>query len=272
MSNAGTVVSRSDGGGIVMSRSDDGVVHLRLDSPPGNVLDTRLCRSLLAVLAEAAADENAKLLVVSSTGKHFSFGASIEEHLPEGAPDMLAAMSALVAALFAHPYPTLAAVRGRCLGGGLEVALACDLVFAERSAVLAAPEVRLGVFAPAATVLLAASVPRCVAAEVLLTGRHLSAEEALRYGLINRVIEDGELDRAVAELAAECFAPRSAASLRQATAAYRDACGPRRAGRIAEELGRAERRYLEALLPTHDGVEGIRAFLEKRAPVWEKAR
>jgi cyclohexa-1,5-dienecarbonyl-CoA hydratase len=259
------------GDGVVLERRGQGEVHVRLDVPPGNILDTGMCGRLLAVLAEAAAYEDAKLLVLSSSGKHFSFGASVEEHLPEGAPDMLAQMSALVAALYAHPYPTLAAVRGRCLGGGLEVALACDMIFAERSAVLAAPEIRLGVFAPAATVLLQASVPRCVAAEVLLTGRDLSAEEALRYGLINRVVDDGELDAAVATLAADCFASRSATSLRNATAAFRNACSTRRIGRIAEELGRVEAHYLDELLPTHDGVEGIRAFLDKREPVWEES-
>jgi len=257
-------------GGVALERTGRDVIYVRLDAPPGNVLDIETCGRLRAVLGEAAADRDAKLLVLSSAGKHFSFGASVAEHLPDTAPDMLAQMSAVVAALYSHPYPTLAAVRGQCLGGGLEVALACDMVFAERGAVLAAPEIRLGVFAPAATVLLQASVPRCVAAEVLLTGRNLSAEEALQWGLINRVVGEGELDAAVMELAAECFAPRSAASLRQATGAFRNACSTRQTGRIAKELEAVERRYVDELLPIPDGVEGIRAFLEKRAPVWEK--
>ena len=255
---------------IGVDRDTEGVVTVRLDSPSGNVLDTALCRRLRTVLAEAADDGSAKLLVLSSTGKHFSFGASVEEHLPEGAAPMLAEMSAVVSALYAHPYPTLAAVRGQCLGGGLEIALACDMIFVEESSVLAAPEIRLGVFAPAATVLLQSSVPRCVAAEVLLTGGDIRPEEALSWGLVNRVVADGELDMAVAELAATCFAPRSAASLRVATAAYRSACRTRDPERLAEELARVERRYLDELLPTHDGVEGIRAFLEKREPVWEE--
>jgi len=259
------------GDGIVVDRTAEGEIYVRLDNPPGNVLDIELCQRLRAVLAEAAEDGAAKLLVLSSTGKHFSFGASVEEHLPESAAAMLAEMSAVVAALYAHPYPTLAAVRGRCLGGGLEVALACDMLFLEESAVLAAPEIQLGVFAPAATVLLQSSVPRCIAAEVLLTGRNVGADEALRWGLVNRVVADGELDTAVAELAASSFAPRSAASLRQATAAYRAACSTRDPERLTEELGRVERRYVEQLLPTHDGVEGIRAFIEKRQPVWEQS-
>jgi cyclohexa-1,5-dienecarbonyl-CoA hydratase len=255
--------------GVGLDRTADGVIFVRMDSPPGNVLDAKLCGALGEAVAEAADDRQAKLLVLASAGKHFSFGASVEEHLPETAADMLAAMSAVVAALYAHPYPTLAAIRGQSLGGGLEVALACDMLFVEQSAVLAAPEIRLGVFAPAATVLLQASVPRCVAAEVLLTGRNVSAAEALQWGLVNRVVDDGEIDLAVAELAADCFAPRSAASLRQATSAYRNACSIRATERISAELQRVERLYLDKLLPTHDGVEGIRAFLDKRDPVWE---
>jgi cyclohexa-1,5-dienecarbonyl-CoA hydratase len=256
--------------GVVVDRGVDGTVLLTLAKPPGNILDIELCRRLREVIREAAEDGAAKLLVLSSQGKHFSFGASVEEHLPEDAPAMLAQMSALVAELYAHPYPTVAAVRGQCLGGGLEVALACDLIFVEESAVLAAPEIRLGVFAPAATVLLQSSVPRCVAAEVLLTGRNVSAAEAERWGLVNRVVADGGLDEALAELTHARFAPRSAASLRQATAAYRAACATRRPERIAAELAGIERRYLEELLPTHDGVEGIQAFLDRRDPVWEQ--
>jgi cyclohexa-1,5-dienecarbonyl-CoA hydratase len=256
--------------GLQTERTDDGAVWVRLDAPPGNVLDVKLCQRLREVLAEAATDATAKLLVLSTAGEHFSFGASVEEHLPESAPRMLSAMSSLVEAIYAHPYPTLAAIRGQCLGGGLEVALACDMLLAEENAVLAAPEIRLGVFAPAATVLLQASVPRCVAAEVLLTGRDVTPEEAAAWGMINRVVENGTLDETVSELFAEHFAPRSAASLRQATGALRHASRARQFARIAKELEEVERRYVEELLPQHDGVEGIRAFLEKRDPAWEK--
>ncbi len=254
---------------VRVESSSEGVVILRLNRPPGNVLGIDLCGQLGAEIAAAAEDGSAKLLVLTSDGKHFSFGASVEEHLPEDAAAMLAAMSGVVASLVSHPYPTLAAVRGSCLGGGLEVALACDMLVLEESAVLAAPEIRLGVFAPAATVLLQSSIARSIAAEVLLTGRELSADEAVRFGLANRVVADGTLDEAVAEFAETYFKPRSAASLRQATRAFRRACRGRTPDRLVEELGRAERQYLEELLALPDGTEGIRAFLEKRDPIWE---
>ena len=247
----------------VVSTTEEGIVTLRLDRPPGNVLGIDLCGQVREAIAAAADDVDAKLLVVTSTGDHFSFGASVEEHLPEQAAEMLAAMSAVVSALYAHPYPTLAAIKGRCLGGGLEVALACDMLIAEEGAVLAAPEIQLGVFAPAATVLLQASVPRCVAAEIVLSGRSFSAEEAHCWGVINRVVPGGTLEGAVAEFADASFKPRSAASLRQAVRAFRGASPPRDPERIGMALGRVEKQYLEELLSLPDGTEGIRAFLEK---------
>ena len=167
----------------------DGAVRLiTLDSPPGNVLDGETCRALTREIAAAARDREARLLVVRAAGKHFSFGASVEEHLPEQAAGMLEAMGDVVRTLAAFPYPTLALVQGRCLGGGLEVALACGQIAAERGAIFAAAEIRLGVFAPAATAFLQSGVPRAVAEDILLSGRDFGAEEALRYGLLSQLV------------------------------------------------------------------------------------
>ena len=240
---------------------------LVIDKPKGNVVDSALCAELREQLRELAADPEARLLVVEGAGAHFSFGASVPEHLPPHAEGMLEALHGLIRDLVMFPYPTLAAVRGRCLGGGLEVALACDLMVLEDDAVLATPEIRLGVFAPSATALLTGSVPRAIAAEILLTGRDISAEEAMTWGLANRVVAPGSLADAVAELEAQHFAPRSAASLRVATRAYRSLA---RKG-LNKRLEQMERLYLDELLPLHDGTEGISAFLEKRPPVWRHA-
>lgn len=237
--------------------------RLVLDKPEGNVLDSLLCAELKVRLGRLV-DEEARLLVVEGAGDDFSFGASVEEHLPEGAPEMLRALHDLVEALADCPVPTLAAVRGRCLGGGLEVALACDMLFLEEGAVLAAPEVRLGVFAPSATALLLSAVPRAAAAEILLSGRDITAEEALRWGIANRIVSEGGLEAAVAEFDERHFAPRSPASLRVATRAYRKLA--RRD--LHARLGAMEDLYLGDLLDLHDGTEGIEAFLEKRPPRW----
>jgi cyclohexa-1,5-dienecarbonyl-CoA hydratase len=249
-----------------LEASGDGAIQtLTVDRPPGNVLDIETCRVIGRLVEEAASAASAKLLVVRGAGKHFSFGASVEEHLPESAEVMLGALGRVVNELQSFPYPTLAAVQGRCLGGGLELALSCGLLFVEEDAVLAAPEIQLGVFAPAATALLAGRIPCALAEEVLLTGRNVSAEEAQRWGLVNRVVPQGGLDQALEAWADEHVRPRSAASLRVATGAWRSS----RAVATRERLRGLERRYVDELLPLHDGTEGIRAFLEKRTPQWE---
>lgn len=241
------------------------VAHLWIDRPKGNVLDSALCDDLRRRLAALAEDPDVRLLVVEGAGPSFSFGASVEEHLPERAEQMLRSLRALVTDLAECPVPTLAAVRGRCLGGGLEVALACDLMFLEQDATLGAPEIRLGVFAPWTTALLQSAIPRAAAAELLLTGRDISAAEALAWGIANRVVPAGELHASVAELAERHFAPRSGAALRVATQAWR------RLGRgdLAARMEAMHQTYVDRVLPLHDGTEGIRAFLEKRPPRWE---
>lgn len=244
--------------------SPDGAVHtITIDKPPGNVVDIALCRQLLDAIGSASKASDAKVLVLRGAGEHFSFGASVEEHLPEKAPEMIAGLGAVIRALMDFPYPTLAGVQGSCLGGGLELILACGIVIADEAARLACPEIQLGVLPPAATALLS----RRVAEDVLLTGRALTAEEANNMGIVNVVAEHGDLDEVIDTFVQKYFVPRSALSLRIATKAIRE---PGRA-EFDRRLDRAESLYLEELLATHDGVEGIRAFIEKRPPVWKNA-
>jgi cyclohexa-1,5-dienecarbonyl-CoA hydratase len=234
-----------------------------LDKPPGNVLDIELCGQLLGAIEEASQAPDGKALVLRSVGENFSFGASVEEHLPDKAPMMLAALGGVIRGLIGFPYPTIAGVQGSCLGGGLELVLACGVVFAEEDATLACPEIQLGVLPPAATALLS----RRVAEDILLTGRSLTAAEAREVGIVNTIVAEGKLGTAIDSFVAEFYIPRSAFSLRMATRAVRERGQPELERRLAE----AERLYIEELLPTHDGVEGIRAFLEKRAPMWRNA-
>jgi len=243
----------------------DGAFHvLTLERPPGNVIDSDLARELESTLSDAALDGTARLLVIRGAGDDFSWGASVEEHLPGHARRMLAALHGVVKGLRGFPYPTLATVRGRCLGGGLEVALACDFLLLEEEATLGTPEIRLGVFAPAATALLVDAVPHPVAAEILLAGRDVTAGEMVRWGLANRAVPPGTLDEAVEGFVEAFILPRSAASLRVAVQALRGGHGDDLTRRL-EDL---ERMYLEELLPLEDGTEGIRAFMEKRQPQW----
>lgn len=241
--------------------SPDGAIHtLTMSKEPGNVVDIVLCRQLLGALEQAAAAPEGRALVLRGGGKNFCFGASIEEHLPEEAPAMLQAIGSVVRSLVGFPYPTVVGVQGRCLGGGLDLALSCGIVIAEEDAILGVPEIRLGVFPPPVTALLTGRA----AEDVILTGRDLSADEAMRIGIVNRVVATGALDEALEEYTAAHFVPRSAASLRIATKAVR----ARRREEVERRLAEAEALYVEQLLLLHDGSEGIRAFMEKRDPQW----
>ena len=242
----------------------DGSVHtITLDRAPGNVIDIAMCERLRPAIASAAASVDGKVLVVRGAGKHFSFGASVEEHLPDKASQMLEALGGVIRDLIRFPYPTVAGVQGSCLGGGLELALACGIVIAEEGATFANPEIQLGVIAPAATALFTGRA----AEDLLLTGRSFTAEEARAMGIVNKIAANGSLDEAVDTFAEEHFVPRSALSLRVATKAVRG----RRVEEMEQRLTEAEGLYIEQLLPTHDGVEGIKAFIEKRRPDWTNA-
>jgi len=242
----------------------DGAVHtITLDKAPGNVIDIAMCEQLRPAIDKAASSLEARVLVLKGKGKNFSFGASVEEHLRDAAPAMLAALGGVIRDLIGFPYPTVAAVQGRCLGGGFELALSCGIIVSEQGATFASPEIQLGVLPPAATALLAGRA----AEDIILTGRTFTAAEAKDMGIVNVLAPDGELGRVVDAFVESHFVPRSAVSLRMATKAVRG----RRQAELNNRLDEAERIYLGELLPTHDGVEGIQAFLDKRQPAWRNA-
>jgi cyclohexa-1,5-dienecarbonyl-CoA hydratase len=201
--------------------------------------------------------------LLDAEGPHFSFGASVEEHLPGKCAEMLRGFHALVLRMIELPIPVLVAAKGQCLGGGLEIASAGSVLFAAPDAKLGQPEIVLGVFAPVASCLLPERVGRGAAEELLLSGRTLDAAEALRIGLVNAVADDPE----AAALAwfDEHLSKRSASSLGFALKAARSEL----AAHLRDRLGALEHLYLAELMKTRDAVEGLTAFLEKRAARWE---
>jgi cyclohexa-1,5-dienecarbonyl-CoA hydratase len=176
---------------------------------------------------------------------------------------MLAALHALLLRLLASPVPVLVVVRGQCLGGGLELALAGTLIFAAPEASLGQPEIRLGVFAPFASAVLPERIPRAAAEELLLSGRSLTAEEARAIGLVDHVSDDPEAT-ACAWFATH-LADKSGAALRFALQAARLDM----VDRVRDRLARLERLYLDGLMSTRDAKEGLNAFLARRPAHWE---
>jgi len=231
----------------------------------GNVLDAALVAELVALFRKAALDRHLKAIVLEGQGRHFSFGASVEEHLPERAADMLHGFHNLFRAIFDASVFTIAAVRGACLGGGLELAAACHRIYAVPDASLGQPEIALGVFAPVASVLLPGRIGRAHAEDLLLTGRTLDGEAALRIGLVDGLTQDPSAE--ALEYARDRILAHSASSLRFAVRAAREGL----IDRFNSEIARLERQYLDTLMKTKDAGEGLHAFLEKRKPVWSNS-
>ena len=250
--------------------ADGRVLWLTLDQPKGNVLTMEMVGELGAALEAHRDQQQLRLVVLRGAGGHFSFGASVEEHRQDQAPAMLAVFHRFIRQLAAYPVPTAALVEGSCLGGGFEVTLVCHFLFATAGARFACPEIKLGVFPPVLAAIGARRIGGLLAERLLLTGETFSAEEAHHAGLLTSLIAAHE-DPKEALLAwyKKRLEPRSAFALKQATAAARRASG------FLDDLDRAltaaESQYVEEVLTSHDGNEGIEAFLERRRPRWQDA-
>jgi len=245
------------------AEQDGALLRLRLARPKANLVDAAMIAALHAALVEGRARHGLRGVLLDAEGPHFSFGASVEEHLPDRCAAMLAALHALIIAMLEFPAPILVTVRGQCLGGGLEIALAGGLIFATSDAQLGQPEMKLGVFAPAASCLLPRRVNQAAAEDLLLSGRSISGEEARAIGLVQTIAADPEA--AALAYFVQHLAGKSAAALACALAAAR---GDYIAD-VRRRLALFEQLYLERLMRTHDANEGLAAFLAKRPPEWE---
>ena len=239
----------------------EGARWITLQRPPLNVLDLPTIRALHHAIRPRATRRDLKVLVFrSALPGTFSAGVDVRDHGKDRVSDMLEAFHGLFGLIDSMPQATVASVDGRCLGGGCELAAFCDILLATPRSVFAQPEIDVGCFPPVASALLPRLVGR-TALEMILTGRPLSAEEGARAGLVTRVTEDlkAETEACVASLTG-----KSGAVLALARRAVRR--GGR--GSFSKALARMERIYRKELLATDDVEEGVRAFLEKRAPRW----
>ncbi len=240
----------------------DGVADVTLDAPPLNILTRALLVELRGALAALSRDDALRVVVLRGAGRHFSAGASVAEHLPGEYETMLDEFESTVLALHAFPLPVIAAVHGRCLGGGFELVQAADLVVAAEDAQFGQPEIQLGVMPPIACVLLAQWVGAARAAELLFTGDPLTAHDAARAGMVARVVTADAL-HAEAQALAVRIARHSAAALRASKRALRAARPD-----VADGVRAAGHIYRAELMTTHDALEGLQAFMQKRTPQW----
>jgi len=214
-------------------------------------------------LEEIETRADISVVVLEGDARAFSAGVDIKAHVPELVRGMLEAFHAVIRAIVASRKVTIACVRGACFGGGAELALVCDIVYTARDAAWGFPEIKLACFPPVAAVALPALVGQKRAAELILTGRTISGDEAVAIGLANRSLVAEELDAVVASTLEELrgLSPVALAHAKKALYGW-DAI------HFDKGLARAEKIYLEELMATADAREGILAFMEKREARW----
>lgn len=249
----------------VRKRTEE-VKEFLIGPAPSNIVSEAVMDEIMARIEECVNDNNTKMIILTGEGEHFSFGASVPEHTPEKVGSMLPKFHTLIDKILSCPVPIMARVRGNCLGGGFEVVMACHFIFTDKSASFAVPEIKLGVFPPPASALLPLMIGESIACEITITGTSKSGEELKSYGLVNEVFDDADaLEEGIAKFINKRISPLSASSLRNAAKAVRTGI----VEQYRKDIKTIEKLYLQELMKTHDAVEGISSFMEKRKPVWK---
>jgi cyclohexa-1,5-dienecarbonyl-CoA hydratase len=244
----------------------DGVARIAFARPKHNVLDIEMMRELCDQLDQCIADDALKCIVLTGQGPSWCAGVEVADHKPEMVAEMIAGFNGIFERIEKLDIPLVAAVHGACLGGGMEVAIACDIVVAGRSAVFGQPEIKLGFFPPYAAVRLPQLVGPARAVEICTTGMRYSAAECAAMGLVSRLADDdaltGEVDKIVKEIG-HC----SPLIIRLNKRAVKAHLGLP----FDQALAGVSDLFLNRLMKTEDTLEGIASFEEKRRPQWRNS-
>jgi len=249
----------------IIYEKDEGVAKITINRPPFNILNVETLREIAKALEDVGKDDSIKVLVITGAGeKAFSAGVEIKDHLPDKIKETLESFHRVFHILAEINKPTVAAVRGFAFGGGCELASACDIVLASEDAQFGQQEVKVGAIPTVATVLLPRVIGRKKALEIIFTGDVLTAAEAKKICLVNEVFTAAELEEAVNELV-EKFKEKSSIVLKLVRMSVYQGLNKD----FKEALDGVTDIYLNRLIKTEDAVEGLKAFLEKRKPVWK---
>ena len=252
--------------GTLTVERDGGVVRCTLDRPPLNLFEPELIRALRDAFRELAADTSVRVAVLTGRGRAFTAGMDVHVLAAldvAAAKTLIISLHEAIAAVHHAPFPVVAALNGHALGAGFELALACDLRVAARGATFGLPEVRVGVPSVIEAALLAPTIGPGRAAELLLCGEAIGTEDALAWGLVNRVVAAEELNAAVDVMVKKILAGAPAAIRLQKELMIRWR---------STDLVTAVEYGVNAFAFSYaspEAREGLRAFLEKRAPRWE---
>ncbi len=242
----------------------DGVARLTFARPKHNVFNIAMMQEFNAALASLNAEKGLKCVVILGEGPSWCAGVDVGDHRPELVDQMISTFNQALQSIEAIPVPTIAAVHGACLGGGMEFAIACDMVVAAKKAKFGQPEVKLGFFPPYAAIRLPALVGPAKTIEICATGRTYSADDAVAMGFVGRAVEDELFDSEISKLVGE-IQTSSPLILRLTKQAVKMHLGMN----FSAALDSVSDLFLNTLMKTEDTLEGIASFYEKRKAVWK---
>jgi cyclohexa-1,5-dienecarbonyl-CoA hydratase len=240
------------------------VASIVLNRPPLNIINLEMLDELNAAWSEVE-DLRAQVAVISGAGdRAFSAGVDVADHSPGKIETMLEKFHRTILRIRRSDCVSVAGIHGHTLGGGAELAMMCDLIIAADNAQIGQPEISLGCYPPVAVAYLPGAIGFHKASEMVLLGEPVSAAEAERLGIINKVVPRANLTETI-DSYVERLLTKSSAVLAVTKRALREGAGHH----FEKALDRSQELYLRDLTRTEDMVEGINAFLEKRAPSWK---
>ena len=248
----------------IQIETSDGVAKITLSRPKHNVFDIAMMRALNAGLENLLNDPQLKCLVLLGEGPSFCAGVEVNDHKPGKVDDMIATFNRIFELIDRFEVPTIAGAHGACLGGGLELAIACDIIVAADRAIFGQPEIKLGFFPPYAAIRLPSIVGQAKAIEICTTGKRYTAKEAKSMGFVSHTVEDEMFSEAVDKIANE-IQVSSPLIIRLNKRAVKQHIGME----FSKALQGVGDLFLNTLMKTEDTFEGIRSFEEKRKPVWK---
>ena len=245
-------------------KKTDGIARITLNRPKFNMMNIEMMDELNGLLEGLLTDDGLKCVVIDAEGKHFCTGVEVADHKPENVDGMIATFNRIFELTEQLEVPIIAVVRGFCLGGGMELAIACDVIVAGKGAQFGQPEIKVGFLPPYAAIRLPWLVGPARAVEICTTGKFYSAEEAQRMGMVAHVSTDDQPAEA-AEKIIQDVNSNSPLIIRLNKRAVKQHLGQD----FKTALAGVSDLFLNRLMKTQDTLEGIASYEEKRKPVWK---
>ncbi len=249
---------------LIIFNQTDNIAKIIFNNGDYNILNIQMMEQINEAIEKVAEDNSIKALVIDHNGKSFSAGVDIGDHMGDKAPKMLKVFHNIFRNLHKLKCLTIASVKGAALGGGCEIAIFCDIILTSDKAKFGQPEIKVGVFPPIAMLVLPQLIGNKKAIELLLLGKIINAEEALKLGLTNHIFPHESFEQEFTKFI-EPLNGLSTIVMQYSKKAFYDGLGID----FETQLNQIEEFYLKELMTTHDANEGLQAFMEKRSPNWQ---